>query len=213
MEQYVDDISKMALALTSAQLAKDVAIGEYGIGEDVATHFLGWSNKYLMLIFQMKSETGRLNPEDKFLKCKELCEHMRRYWGVASITMVAEGYCSLDSQKTKQLDLSDAFLDKNNPVFECITISHVSIDEYGEVGQVAMVAAPYSVSIGKKVAWQEVLVYPESVDKYIKQTKYPKMLRNSMFELPQDDVSAPQLAKIRDEINDLGFMAQDFTTG
>jgi len=211
MESYVDDMSKMALALTSAQMAKDVAVSEYGIGEDIATHFLGWSNKYLLLIFQMKKALTLLSPEEKFNRCKELCETMRKYWGIASLTMVAEGYCSLDATQTENTQLATAFLDKNKPVFECITVSHASLDDSGSVTPVSMVAAPYTVGVGKVVDWRDVLVYPESADKYLKQAKYPKMLRNSLMENPVDEFGEGQAIKIRDEMNELGFIVQDFT--
>ncbi len=211
MEQYVDDVGKMALALTSAQLAKDVAVSEHGIGEDIATHFLGWSPKYLMLIAQMKQSVTNMSQEIKFNKCKELCELMRKYWGIASLTMVAEGYCSFDVAQTKNTSLAAAFVDKEKSVSECITVSHASIDESDSVTPVSMVAAPYTVSIGKRVDWQEMLFYPEKADKYIKQAKYPKMMRNSLMGNVVEDVSQGQIMRIRDEIDQLGFMVQDFT--
>jgi hypothetical protein len=40
VEQYVNDFSKMALALTSAQMAKDEAVSEHGLGEELSIHFL-----------------------------------------------------------------------------------------------------------------------------------------------------------------------------
>lgn len=211
MEQYVDDFGKMALALTSAQLAKELAVSEHGIGEDIATHFLGWSSRYLMLIVQMKQSVTNLTPDDKFMKCKELCVLLRKYWGIISLTMVAEGYCSMDAAQTKNTDLASAFIDKQNPVFECITVSHASIEDSGSISPVSMVAAPYSLVVGKKVDWHDVLIYPEKADKHIKQAKYPKMLRNSLMENFIEDTSMGQIMQIKDEIDELGFMVQDFT--
>lgn len=211
MEQYVDDFSKMALALTSAQLAKDTAISDHGIGEDVATHFLGWSPRYLMLIFQMKNDISRLSHDERFSKCKDLCETMRKYWAVSSITMVSEGYCSLDAEKTNGIELSSAFLDSEMPVLECLTISHTSIYDDNSVTPVSMVAAPYSIGLGKKVNWHELLFYPEKADKHIRQARYPTMLRRSLMETPVD-ASETRLNRIRDEMDEMGFMVQDFTT-
>jgi hypothetical protein len=39
---YPDEFSKIALALTSAQMAKKIFIEESGIGEDLAFNFIGW---------------------------------------------------------------------------------------------------------------------------------------------------------------------------
>ena len=69
----MDDFSKMALALTSAQLAKDTAVEEHGVGEDLAIHFLAWMDDGLISISQMNSETMKLDPEIRFERCKEVC--------------------------------------------------------------------------------------------------------------------------------------------
>ena len=58
---YPDEFSKIALALTSAQLAKQMFVEESGVGEDLAFNFLGWKDGGLVTIAQMGKKAMR-NP-------------------------------------------------------------------------------------------------------------------------------------------------------
>jgi hypothetical protein len=210
VENYVDDFSKMALALTSAQMAKDEAIKEYGVGEELALHFLAWADDSIVAICQMDSKTTALPPEDKLKASSLLCAIMRKYWWCTALTMVSEGYCSLDSQATKNVDLSEAFLNPKLPVYECVTVSHASIDDEGLVTPVSMVAAPFTLKVGREVDWREILVYPEKADQHIKQTRYPKMIRKSLDETPVVEIDNKIMDEVRSEIFSLGFLMQEF---
>lgn len=209
MEQYVNDFSKMALALTSAQMAKDDAIKEHGIGEEIAIHFLAWIDTALIAICQMDAETSKMEPEIRFNKCKQLCQLLRHDLWATAITMVSEGYCSLDSSKTHNMDLSAAFADPKLPVYECITISHTSInDEDGHVSPVSMVAAPYKITAGRKVEWREPLFYPEKAEEHTKQGKYPIMLRKVLQSPPKDSGNEESFSEAIAKIISLGFIVQ-----
>jgi hypothetical protein len=199
----------MALALTSAQLAKETATSDFGIGEEVATHFLGWQNSKLAIVCQMRNDLFRADIQERFIQSIDLCSILRRYWWVTSISMVAEGYCSFDKTKTLGMDLADAFLNKKMPVSECITVSHVSIDSDGHINPAAMIAAPYSVDIGKKITWKELLVYPRKPEKNLKQSKWPVMLEKCLKEEPLYDMNEAQLANARQELSLLGFLIQE----
>jgi len=112
VDEYINEFSKMALALTSAQLAKETAVKEYGIGEEVATHFLGWQGPRLAIICQMRNDLYRADIQERFVQSRDLCSSLRKYWWISSLSMVAEGYCSFDKSKTSGLNLAEAFLDK-----------------------------------------------------------------------------------------------------
>ncbi len=210
MEHYVDELSKMALALTSAQMAKDEAIKEYGVGEELAMHFLAWGSGSLMAICQMDSKTSALPPEEKYHAASNMCSILRKYWWCDALTMVSEGYCSLDNRATKDADLAIAFLDPKLPVYECITISHTSIEEDGSITPVSMVAAPFTLKLGREVEWKDTLIYPEKADQYIKQSKYPKMLRRTLSLEPTSEVGNEVMAQVMQEISSLGFLIQEF---
>ena len=55
---YPDEFSKIALALTSAQLAKKMFVEELGEGEDLAFNFLGWKDGRLVTITQQSVGFG-----------------------------------------------------------------------------------------------------------------------------------------------------------
>lgn len=209
MEQYVNDFSKMALALTSAQMAKDDAVQEHGVGEEISIHFLAWVDDALIAICQMNDETRKLDPDERFHRCKELCKILRKDLWCSALTMVSEGYCSLDSSKTNNMDLAAAFADPKLPVYECITITHVSIDEdTGHIAPVSMVAAPYKMTAGRKVQWKEVLVYPEKAEQHTKQTRYPAMIRRVMQMSPDESSNDESLNNAARNILALGFVMQ-----
>jgi len=209
MDEYVNDFGKMALALTSAQMAKEQAVADYGIGEEIATHFLGWQSGRLAIICQMRNDLFRADIQERFVQSNDLCTILRRYWWVTSLSMVAEGYCSFDKAKTTGANLADAFLDKNMPVSECITVSHASVDSDGHINPTSMVAAPYSVNVGKKIVWDSLLVYPRKPEKNLKQTKWPIMLQKTLKEDPIYDMNEAQLENARQEITLLGFIVQE----
>jgi hypothetical protein len=209
MEQYVNDFSKMALALTSAQMAKDDAVQEHGVGEEIAVHFLAWVDDGLIAICQMGADTSKMDPDERFNRCKELCKILRKDLWCTALTMVSEGYCSLDSSKTNNMDLATAFADPKLPVYECITISHISIDEdTGHIAPVSMVAAPYKINVGRKVQWKEVLVYPEKAEQHTKQTRYPAMLRRVLQMSPDESINDETLNAAASNIVNLGFVMQ-----
>lgn len=210
MDDYFDDFGKCALAITSAQLAKETAVKEYGIGEDIATHFIGWVGPTLLVIAQMKAELSKEPHPIRFAKCRKLCLFMKKYWGVTGITMVAEGYCSLSSEKTKHLELNKAFLDSSLPVKECLTVTHIGTTDEGETMPVAMLAAPYTIGVGKVVNWEELLIYPADGDKHTRHSLYPIMLEQTMAERFESTVSLTQYTEIKKELSTEGFLLQEF---
>lgn len=207
MQQYVDDMGKMALALTSAQLAKDEAVKEFGAKEELALHFLAWMDNALVAICQMSPDTAKMDASARFARCKSLCEILRLRMWCTALTMVSEGYCSLDASKTNGIELSSAFGDPAFPIHECVTVSHVSIDEHtNHIAPVSMVAAPYSVSMDQSVNWKDILVYPEKATQHTKQTKYPMMLHKTMQIKPDESIDDETLNSVQEQIESLGFV-------
>ncbi len=181
MQEYISEISKMALALTSGQMAKDEAVKEHGVGEELAVHFMGWTGDNLGIICQMGEALSKSSKEDRFAASMNLCSILKQYWWVTALTMVSEGYCSLDRAATEDQDLATAFTDPSKPVVECLTVMHAQMDDGGRVSPVSMVAAPYRIGVGRNVMWNDILVYPEKADSHIKNAKYPTMLRRALM--------------------------------
>ena len=211
-EDYDTSFSKMALVMTAAQLPKTTTVKEMGVGEDLTMNFFGWVDGRMSIVCQMKRELMKLSPDKRLHIAAELCSVLRRYWGVDSISMVAEGYCSPDQNNTKDVELSTDFLNSNSKVKECITISHAETEPDGRApSHVTMVAIPYSYGVGRVVDWADTLVYPEGADKQLRNGLYPRMLQSVLAEKIVKDMPMESFDELRLLIKANGFFIQEFT--
>jgi hypothetical protein len=205
---YDNNFSKIALSITSAQLAKKMSVKEFGVGEDLTFNFMGWYGDTLVIVCQMKKPTMALEHAERLTRSGHLCTALRKYWGVTDITMIAEGFCSKDSRKTKGLDLAKAYADDKEDVQECITVAHASI--VGDKMLSDLVAVPYKYLADNEIEWGEMLTYPGSADKVLRNSSFPKMLRKALSE-PVSDEELPDDAYtgLRDAIDKNGFYIQE----
>ena len=207
-DTYSDNFSKIALAATSAKLAKIVCVQEYGLGEDLTFNFMGWNEGDMSIVCQMSKETMLLTPNERLRKSGALCSILRRYWGVTAITMVAEGYCSLDPENIPNVELSKAYIDPESGVEECITLTHAEIVD--GVIEVNLVALPYTYQLGREVTWFEMLIYPTKAQKVLKNSKYPTMLESVLAESTEQEVNPEAYDELRSVIAHNGFYIQEF---
>lgn len=214
-DAYDNDFSKIALAVTSAQLAKSASVKEFGVGEDLTINFFGWVWDDLAIVCQMTKEAMKIDPKERAEICAELCLVLRKYWGVSAISMVAEGYCSFDSAETKGIELSKAFLDAKKPVKECITVTHASIgnseEKPTEEPELAMVAIPYSYKLGREVIWDKMLIYPQGPKDNLRNNLYPKLLTKALKNKYVDDLPEESYDELRKLIMKNGFNIQEFS--
>jgi hypothetical protein len=206
---YDNIFSKIALAVTSAQVAKSMSVTEHGVGEDLSFNFFVWNGGHLSAVAQLQREYMRIPPSDRLKQCGYICAAFRKFWGATDITMVAEGFCSFDKEKTQDLDLAKIFADNSvSGVHECISVSHASV--IGGVPRVDLVAVPYVYQEGRRVEWLEMLIHPDGAQKVIREYTYPKMLMTVMEEEPVED-ELPQEAYEEMIINMVknGFYVQE----
>lgn len=183
---YDNIFSKIALAVTSAQVAKAMGVTEHGLGEDLSFNFFIWNSGDLMAVAQLQREYMLLPPGDRLQQCSYVCAAFRKFWGATDISMVAEGFCSFDKEKTQDFDLAQIFADDSVPgVHECITVSHVSIADGSP--RVDLVAVPYIYRDSRKIEWLDMLIHPGRAQKVIRQYTYPRMLMKIMREEPIEE--------------------------
>jgi hypothetical protein len=208
-DSYADNFSKLALAATSAQLAKTVCVQEYGVGEDLTFNFMGWNGDELIIVCQMKKEMMRMHPNDRLERCSSLLTALRRYWYITAVTMVAEGYCSLDPEKTKGVELAKDFAKQDSAVEECITLTHAEIID-NTIINVNLIALPYIYEIGRNITWLELLTWPTKAEKILRNSEYPKMLENCLRGgVAMDDIPIEAYDELRSTINQNGFYIQE----
>jgi hypothetical protein len=208
---YDNDYSKIALAITAAQLAKSTSVKELGVGEDLSMNFFGWGDESLYIVCQMRQDLMRTAPEERLDRSFELCQVLRKYWGVTSITMVAEGYCSMDQAETHGVELSKAFLDPGKPVKECLTATHVVANHVSKgMPPETIVAVPYSYELGRSVKWFDTLIYPDGGGDNFRNAGFPKVIRRALRSKIVTDLPDESYDELRRLINLNGFHIQEF---
>jgi hypothetical protein len=206
-DTYPDEFSKIALALTSAQLAKQDFVGESGIGEDLAFNFIGWKSGKILTIAQLGKDHMKEPPIDRLQRCAGMLRVMKGFWEIDSISMVAEGYCSPDIEKTRGLDLQKAYLDDSTGVAECITITHAEPDDFGDV-ELTLVSTSYEYRANSKMHFKPITVYPNGAVKTLRDKSYPALLYKTVLE--DYVVNEKDEDEAAESINKMGFHLQVF---
>ena len=209
VDAYIEDLEKLALALTSAQLAKSTFVTDEGIGEDIAFNFFFWKENKVALIMQLNKKLMALDHKNRFVICADACIAIRQYWGVDAITMVAEGWCSPDPEKTKGLELDREFAKKDSSVMECITLTHAENGEEREP-YIQLMACPYKYSHGRIVEFSDPMYYSEGGGKVLRDRKYPAMLIKALLEEPLTGINDDTKDEVLDNLHHVGIYSQDF---
>lgn len=204
---YPDEFSKIALALTSAQLAKQGFVSEAGVGEDLAFNFIGWKDGKVLTIVQLSKKHMQEKPIDRLQRCAAMLSILKGFWDIDSISMVAEGYCSPDVEKTRGLDLQKAFLDETTGVSECITVTHAESDEMGGA-ELTLVSIAYEYLAKNRMLFKPITVYPDGAVRTLRDKSYPALLYKTVME--QYIVNEKDEDEAAEAINNLGFHLQVF---
>lgn len=202
-------MSKIALALTSAQLAKDLVVGENGIGEDLAFNFFGWRGDDLIIVSQLQRNLMGNPVAERLNRCSEMCKALRTYWGVTAFSMIAEGYETLDKSRLNGRDLRQAFIEDPNLVRECITVTHCEPNEVNGDLELTLVSVPYSYTVSKKVIWGEALGYTRGTETILRTSPVPQMLVAALGEEIADMVENEELDRLVQAIVASGFIIDE----
>lgn len=168
---YETDLDKIALCVESIKTAKESLVDEEGIGTDLNINIFGWRNNELATIIQLKN-TFSIPKNERIASLIEASIIMRRGWGVTEYTLAAEGYCSISPAETQGENLAQLFAQKNSPVKECISFTHLKDDDH------IFVAMPYQVKLGRKVDFGDVLWF--NGGKAMRDIEYPAALKASL---------------------------------
>lgn len=154
MDIYPTTLDKLALVITASTMAKEESVREYGVGEDLPFNIYGWRNHRLAIMCQIDSKLMNIDPMERFTKLANAACIMRKGFCVDTFTLLAEGFVSTDPSKTKDKKLAEAYLDKDSPVKECLTFTHVSDN------RVTFVTKPYVYTVPRGVNWEEEMHFP-----------------------------------------------------
>lgn len=203
-------MSKMALALTSAQMAKDLVVRDHGIGEDLTFNFFGWRGDDLIIMAQLQRSLMGIPIVERIARCGDMCKILRTYWGVTAISLVAEGFETLDKTRLNGRDLRQAFIEDPNLVHECITVTHCEPNEVNGDLELTLVSVPYSYAVAKEVIWGEALGYTRGTETILRTSPVPQMLVTALEEEIAGGVENEEMDKLLEAMIASGFIIDEF---
>lgn len=169
VERYPEPDSKLALAIKSTMVAKEEAVREHGLGEDLTFALWGWSGDQLRAIGALSQEKMLEPHQERANRIAMGATVFRQGWGVDAFIFVAEGFVSLDATKTAGRPLREVFIEPGSPVSECLTFTYVDAAGYDIVTQ------PYQVGLGRQVTWFPLLRSDNTT--LFRDSLYPKILQ------------------------------------
>lgn len=150
-------------------VAKESAVQQFGVGEDLPFSIWGWSGTTLRIIGSLAMEYMHEPPAERAKRVAIASSVFRQGWSVDSFIFVAEAFVSTDMEATKDKDLRSVFIQPGSPVMECLTFTRVLADSYEVITQ------PYTVGLGRKITWHPILKSDERA--LFRDSLYPKILQ------------------------------------
>lgn len=180
VDSYDDPMSKMALALTSSQVAKNYIVEDFGIGEDLPFTFFFWTGGTLYMAVQLRRERMTMPVEGRIDVCREMCSAVCSFWDTTAISFIAEGFESLDKSKLNGRDLRQAFIEGEELVSECLTVTHCEKNLINHKYELTLLSLPYEYELGRKVDWGRPVGFTNGMDKILKTSAISRMLMGAL---------------------------------
>ena len=175
-------LDKVALAVSSAVEVKEQQVKEFGIGEDININFYAWDGPFLVAICAMSSQLMALDHESRFMRVADAICILRQALAIDNITIVAEGYISVEPRETEGLELAAAFVKMPGIVKECITFTHVHGD------QVTFMTKPYTYTVPRTVIWEDEVFTPGQTVMRGGNARYPLMMSKVLADVEPSEI-------------------------
>ena len=172
MDTYSTTMDKLALAVSSAKLAKETIVETEGIGEDLNFVLMGWRDGDLVAVAQLSQIFMRDKP-DRFGRLVKCAYVLRKGWGVDAFTFVAEAFCS-NTHDTREHNLTELFVNSEVKVTECLSFVHVDIET------IEFVAVPYMTTNPRLVIFSDAIQYQGIPS--MRDSEYPAALYRALSE-------------------------------
>jgi len=165
---YPDSAAKASLVATVGIQAKTYVVSEFGVGETITMTIFAWKNDELVCIAGADMNWGDFtNTDERLQRISTTSLILRKGFHADALTLLAEGWVSLNPDKTRGKDLAQQFAEgTHSDVDECLTICHVE----DEGNLIDVCAKPFTIQVGKQVKFAP-LVHSDD----------PSMLRNSDY--------------------------------
>lgn len=201
----------MALGLTSAQVAKNYIVEDFGIGEDLPFTFFFWQGGDLLFAAQMKREFMLLAVEDRLSHCGQMAALIASsFMNVSAITFVAEAFETLDKTRLDGRDLRTAFVEEKDLVRECLTITHCERNAVNGELELTLASLPYEYNLGRSIEWGAPLGFVGGVDKVLKTSAVSRVLLGALSVEPEILTNDADIEALFSSLTANGFNIQGF---
>lgn len=177
MNEYPTRDYKLALCLESGKTAKVTGIKEYGVGEDLTFSLFGWRGDRLAVIATMAPAFMNDTKPRRVKRVAQAAAILRRGWGIDEFVFMAEGFVSVDSERSAGRDLREVFIEEDSPVSECLTLTFITPIDY------EVVTAPYHIGLGRVVEWGSLMRTRDSSS--LRDAVYPAVIQKAL-EIPKE---------------------------
>lgn len=206
MDFYPDTYSKIALALTSAQVAKETLVAEKGVGNDLPFNFFGWDESTLSMVVQLSPERMKDPMAKRFELCSGALHAMRAYFGCDELTFVAEGFHSSKPELTSGKNMKELYEDGCPYVKESLTCTHVELNDFMDP-EATFVSATYQYLANQWIVWDDEKAYTRGIGRVLRDVPFPAMMAASLrtqFEDPDDE----EIFRVMELMMNNGFNVQ-----
>lgn len=211
MDKYDDAMSKMALGLTSSQVAKNFMVEDFGIGEEIPFTFFMWSGGDLTLAIQLKRELMQQPVDTRLSRCQTMCMAIcSAVSSITAISFIAEGFETLNKNRLEGRDLRSAFIEEDDLVRECITVTHCEKITQTENLEITLLSLPYEYKLGRLIDWGKPLGFVSGSDKVLKTSKVSKMLRHALGQSGNEYFSDDDIDILFNKVIASGFNIECF---
>ena len=191
MNQYPESLDKVALAVESAKIAKQMIVKQEGIGEDLSFNLMAWRDSELVVVAQL-SEGHMGDPEERYGLMVQAACILRQGWGATAFTMVAEGYCSTNPDESRGKDMAQLFSSPTTDfIKECLSFTHVQEDG------ILFVVVPYRLVPPRRVEYYKPMTHNGAG--VVREARYPMSLHKAL-ELPCETDEDLDIDEFREEL-------------
>lgn len=210
MDQYDGLESKVALALTSSQVAKNNLVQEFGIGEDIPFTFFFWGDGSLQVVVQMVREKMLLSVPDRLNFCTEMMRSICSVMDIDAISFVAEGFETLDKKSAAEKELKQVFMEGDSSVRECLVVTHCEVNKVSDKIEMILVSLPYEYRLGREINWDAPISFVNSMNKVLKTSSISNMLTDAIRVQWNSDASDDEFDATFDSVVANGFQIYAF---
>lgn len=178
-------------ALLQAREAKDDVVSTHGIGSELAPAVYTWNDHgYGIAVLTQQPA----DPTDEHRRVVAAVMAFADGMGVNTATVIKEGFAAQRGTEADARPLAVRFASGDPTVHECITAVTATTD-----GDGAFAIQPYTVGLGRKVAWHDTL---DLVAMRCDELPLTHLLRQAL-----DPDSPTDVERALDALDDLGFAA------